>query len=112
MRAAKLDLTMEKRAQFSKRVQWLDIDGNPVNLTGWTASWLVTKTQDDSEALFVFTESTGVTLAANGLIDIVIESDDVDSYDSIFNRAWHRLTLANGSAIPTRLFEGFLTYSR
>jgi hypothetical protein len=74
--AATHNFVCEQGATFSRQITWLDSNGAPLDLTGYTARMQVRATVDASSALFNLTSGAGdITLGgAAGTITIAISA--------------------------------------
>lgn len=109
--AAVVDLTCDQGATFVKHFAYLDAAGQPINLTGFTASMQVRHRYADAdfeaEPLVSLTSNAGIQLGgATGTIAVTIEA----SLSEAIPRGEHRydLELVNGTTV-TRLLQGTFT---
>lgn len=74
MPAARLDLAIDQGAKFPMPVTWNDENGNPVNLTGWSARMMVRKTNGNGQIYADLTIADGdiVITPMSGQIDITM----------------------------------------
>lgn len=85
--AAKRDITADDdfytNADFPFEIQVLDENGAPVNISGWSISWLMKKRADqtDAEAVIAKTTASGITITdgPNGICLVVVLAADTDS---------------------------------
>ena len=76
---ARFRFVIWKGSTFSKRVQILDEDGLPLNLSGYTAN-LVARTEPGGSVLLTLDTSSGITLGGvNGTIDLFLSDEDTDA---------------------------------
>ena len=77
MPAAKLNLTVEQGATFSKRLIWRDSKKRAVTLTGYTARMQIRAASDSAPLLFELSTQNGrITLPGNGVIQLEISVAD------------------------------------
>lgn len=60
---AALDLEIFQGAYWSQQILWEDSDGNPVDLTGYTARMQIRKKVTSADELIQLTTGAGITLA-------------------------------------------------
>ena len=108
MPAAKLNLTIEQGATFSKRLVWRDKNKRPVNTTGYAAKMQIRASATSAEVLFeLSTTNNRIVLQAGGVIQLDISANDTDSIKSgVYDL---KLYAPNGQEI--RLIEGKVTVS-
>ena len=108
MLAARKDLTIEQGSTFHRLVRWTDGEGNPVDLSDWSARMQVRKTHGGTLLLDLSTSNGKITLGSNGQIEINATADDTDSLS--FERAIYDLELTppDGSSGTVRLLEGYV----
>ncbi len=58
------DITIEQGATFSLVVEWKDPDGDPIDLTGYTAAMQVRRTFGGPVLVSLASPSSGITIAA------------------------------------------------
>lgn len=112
MPAATYDFDIEQGATFSKTITWKDADGNPINLTGYTARMQFRKNKAATDILFNATSSNGKLLLGGsaGTIDINIAAADTAAFD--FSRAVYDIELQSSGGTVTRLLEGAVNVSK
>ena len=77
MPAAKLNLTVEQGATFTKRLIWRDQKKRPINLTGYTAKMQIRESSSSDQVLFeLSTENGRITLPGSGVIQLSISVPD------------------------------------
>lgn len=81
MPAISYDLSIEQGAKYTKRFLWKDVNGNPVNLTGYSARMQIRPTVTNPTILLELTTDNGRILlgGAAGTIDLNIGSTITDS---------------------------------
>jgi len=73
MAAGKHNITIEEGSTFSQRWTYKDVNGNPIDLTGYTARMQVREKHSSSTAVIDISDGNGITLGgAAGTIDIEI----------------------------------------
>ena len=95
----KLNITCYQGATFDKKLVWR-IDGEPVDLTTYTAAMQVRKTHPPEEYTFEFGE---ITLNNEG--EILIEATADETANIPAREYVYDLELTNGETV-TRLIEG------
>lgn len=77
------NITADQGATFSLLITWLDSDGDPVSLTGWTARMQVRASRYDTAAALELTTSNGrITLGgAAGTIALAVAAADMAALD-------------------------------
>jgi hypothetical protein len=102
---------IEKGATWSKRLRWLDDDGVPVVLTGWTAEMVIRPQKNSSETIISLTTENGrITLGGNaGTIDLLLTEAETQAFT--FTNAWYRLELKSGGT-SERIIEGAVSLSK
>jgi len=111
MAAAVYDILIEQGATFRLHILYKDSDGDPINLTGYSARMQVRRKVSSTTALLTFTTTNGaITLGGvAGTIDIVgsaTVTDDVTGCCGVYD-----LELVAPSGIVTRLIQGNATIS-
>lgn len=108
MPAAKLNLTVEQGATFSKRLVWRDKNKRPVNLSGYTAKMQIRTSASSAEVLFeLSTSNNRITLLAGGVIQLDISANDTDTIKG----GVYDLKLYAPSGQEIRLVEGKVSVS-
>ena len=80
MPAAKLNLTVEQGATYSKRLVWRDKNKRPVNLTGYTAKMQVRATAASPVVIFELSTDNGrISFPAVGVVQLDIAANDTDT---------------------------------
>lgn len=64
-------LVINQGATFRRRFRW-SLDGTPVDLTGWTARMEARRFPAAATVLAELTETAGITLGADGHIDLLL----------------------------------------
>lgn len=97
------NITIDQGSDFTSSVTVEDVAGNPMNLTGYTASGQIRKTYYSTTAID-FTAS--VTSAANGLITIELDKDTTKTMKP--GRYVYDLEIESSGGTVTRVVEGQL----
>lgn len=112
MSAATLNLTIEQKAAFSRRLIWKDKDGKRVDLTGYTAKLQIKNAASDVTPLFELTTANGrIALGGkNGQIDLSITGADTTAITT-WTKGVYDLVVISATSVPTRLIEGTVKVS-
>lgn len=112
MSAATLNLVIEQKAAFSRRLVWKDKNGKRVDLTGYTAKLQIKNLAGDVAALFELNTSNGrIALGGkNGQIDLSITGTDTAGITS-WTKGVYDLVLTSAGGVRTRLIEGSVKVS-
>ena len=98
-----VNLVADQGATFTQRLTW-KVDGNPVNLTSYTARMRVKNIHKNFEVLHLTTTS-GITLGGvNGTIDLRASAADMEKV--VPGRYSYDLELVSGGGEVTRLIKG------
>lgn len=85
---AQLDLCLYRSDNFNHQITWLDSDGNPIDLTGYTAKMQARKTVTSTTVLMTATDSSGLILGGvAGTIDIQLApaQTDISNKDNVYD---------------------------
>jgi hypothetical protein len=104
MAAAVYPITLEQGADFNLSITWNDPDGDPVDLTGYTAAAQVRESFDSADALLDFT-ITG--MGVDGVIELSATAAETEAAGG---GVWD-LEVTNGAEV-TRLLQGPARFSR
>lgn len=108
MPAAKLNLTVEQGATYTKKLVWRDKNRRPVNLTGYTARMQIRPKVDSSQIIYELSTTNGrITLSSTGVIEMKISATDTSTLVS----GVYDLELTTASGDVVRLVEGKVTVS-
>lgn len=101
-----LELTCDQGVDFNLSTYVTTETGEYENLTGATAHFEVNKGYEDRTVVYADTEEGSITLGGTyGTIDIVIEADDTDAFDSPSRYPYSlSITLVSGKEI--RILKG------
>jgi len=112
MGAGTYNFTIEQGATFKRIMTWKDSNGNPINLTGYTARMQVRTAKDSPNVILTLDTDTngGITLGGvSGTITIEISASKTASLD--FKTAVYDLELEKDGSV-VRLLEGSVTLSK
>lgn len=108
--ASNYDFTIYQGSTFSRTITYKDNNGDPVDLTGYTARLQVRISYDSDVLLELTTENGGIELGgALGTIRLLASASDTADLD--FSKARYDLELVSGSTV-TRLLMGLVFLSR
>lgn len=112
MSAGYLDLYIEQGATYDQPFVWKDGNGNPVNITGYTARMQIRKSVSATSVIIELTTENGrITLGgAAGTIDLLIDADDTAALEQF--AGVYDLELESNTGFVTRLLEGQVTVSK
>lgn len=102
-KASKLDIVIEQGASFSTTLTWLDSEGVPVDLTGYSA---LLEGKDSSGAVVVTWTDTDVITLGGVLGTIAIDVDDSVTATYAFDELTYCLVLTDTLSFATRLLKG------
>lgn len=100
--------SLDQGATWARTITWKDTDGEPYNLTGYTAR--MSLKSGGVTALSLTTENGRITLGGDtGIINLVIDAGDAEGLPA--GSYAYDLELVSGDETPwvTRLLEGFIT---
>ncbi len=101
-----VNLVADQGATFSQRLTW-KIDGNPVNLTGYTARMKVKHVTRNFEVISI-TSSSGITLGGSaGTIDLLVSAATMTTV--VPGKYSYDLELVSPGGVVTRLVKGTFT---
>lgn len=110
IQAGRYDFVIEQGAGFDRTLYWKDEDGNPINLTGYTAEMKIKVLVGAAETVVTLTDESGITLGgAEGTIDIALTSAQTN--DMTFTWAYYDLELTKGGN-TVRLVGGKIKLSK
>lgn len=78
--ASEVHFTLDQGSTFSIACIYKDAQGNPVNLTGYTARSQARETVDASSTLWNLVSPTGITLGSAGEIQLTIAATTTATY--------------------------------
>ncbi len=115
MSAGIYDFYIEQGATFQKIISWKDSNGDPIDLTGFTARMQFRSQISSDTVLMTATTENGKIVLGNGLGTVTITLSATETADFDFACAVYDLELQssplNGS-IVTRLLEGSVNVSK
>lgn len=111
MPAGKYDITIEQGATFSLVLSWKDSQGNPIDLTGYTAKMDVRRSYSSSDTLLSLrTNGEGIQIQElNGKINLSASAELTEKLPPV--SAVYDLELTSPGGIVTRLLEGRVVIS-
>jgi hypothetical protein len=107
MPAANYDILIEQGATYSQEFIWKDSEGNPIDLTGYTARMKIRQLKTDN-VIVSLTDSSGIALGSGGSITITISASATELLPLC--KARYDLELVN-NGIVIRLIQGQVTIS-
>lgn len=111
---AKENITIEQGSTFTRVVVYKDADGNPVDLTGYTAEMQIRKTKTSSSVIITLSTSNGrLELGGvDGTITMIIAGAITNDLDFVWGRYDLELYPAGNTNIGIRLLEGKVNLSK
>lgn len=112
MSAATYDFEIEQGATLLKPIVWKDSDGNPVNLTGYTAKMQVRQNVSASDVLLELSTTNGrLSISAmSGQVTMIFSATTTAAIT--WSRGKYDLELTALDGTVTRLLEGEITVSK
>lgn len=108
MAAGKYDIKCEQFASFSLPITWNDVNGNPVDLTNYTAKAVVADLQGNP--VYEFSDANN-TIALGGVLGTVLmQSTPVQLMVMVPGSYIYDLKLFSPTGVETRLLEGSFTF--
>ena len=108
--AGKYNIIADQGATFSRTVTWLGSNGQPINLSGYTARMQVRQRYVSTSTVLSLTSSpaAGISLGtSNGEITITVSASSMAAVEAGEYR--YDLELISGSGVVTRLLMGSFT---
>ncbi len=106
----KHDFAMISNEAFVRLIQWKDSDGNPVDLTGYSAVMTLRHRRGFSTHIARWTSSDRISFTTGqGLIKISVPKTVVQLLS--FSRCYYDLVMTATGAEPLNLLEGYVTYT-
>jgi hypothetical protein len=106
--------TIDVGSNWAVTFEYKDTDGDPINLTGYTAAMQVRTTPEASTALISLATGSGITITgATGTIAVQItaaQSNSLTASTQAGTPYVYDLEITSGSVV-TRLVQGILTAS-
>lgn len=114
MGVARTNLTIEQGAAFLRIVIYRDNNGNPVDLTGYTAKMQIRKTKDSSTVILELSTSNGLLVlgGVSGTITMALATGDTDPLDFVWGRYDLELYPDGDTTQAIRLLEGKINLSK
>lgn len=117
MAAGTYNFTIEQGTTVDKQITWKDPNGNPINLTGFTARMQIRSSVSSPTILHEFTtENGGITLGgATGVIHILASATVTAGWSwpanpsQVLASGVYDLELVSPTGVVTRLIEGTVT---
>lgn len=101
------NLTIDQGATWYQTVTYKDANGNPINLTGYSAALqLRTSYSAASASLSISTSTTGITIPTPANGTIVINVPAVTTAALIAQDYVYDLEITSGTGVVTRLIQG------
>jgi hypothetical protein len=112
MPAAYHDIYIEQGATFVKEIIWKDEDGNPFDLTGFTARMQIRRKKSSETSEYTATTENGsINLGDDaGTISILIPAIYTADFD--FTKGVYDLELISYAGVVTRVLEGGVEVSK
>lgn len=114
--AARYDFTIDQGSYWTRLITWKDADGDPIDLTGYTARLQWRKRYEDDAVLEITTENGGITLGGvDGTIQLDIFAGDTSPITINGDTATflYDLEMIPGSeSTAHRLLQGKFTLTR
>lgn len=106
MAAAVLDITIEQGSRFQDYFLWKDSDGNPVDVSSYTAKMQIREDKDKDSTLIHTVSNSNITLNSDGTIHPSISATDTGNFT--FDWAWYDLIVIppSGDDDAVRLVQG------
>jgi hypothetical protein len=111
MTAGIYNFTIDQGAQYTTQIIWADSSGNPIDLTGYTASMQLREqaASADPAALTLTSSNGGITITpVAGEMDILMTTAQTGALDARFYV--YDLEIALGGVV-TRIIQGQITVS-
>lgn len=108
--ASEVNFTLDQGSTFTQTLVYKDSEGNPVDLTSYTARSKARASLESNVIIWNLTNGNGITLGgATGEITLTISAADTADYEPGAVYVYD-LELINGTTI-TRLIQGQVTVS-
>lgn len=103
---------VDQNTTFRFVIEYLDSNGDPIDLTGASAKMQVRDTKGGSKLAFTLTSpSGGITIdAPNGKLTLTMTPTQTNKL--FYPKSSYDVMLVDASGVKTKLVEGFLTLSR
>lgn len=108
------NFTIEQGSVFNHIIIYRDADGNPVDLTGFTATMQIRQTKEASSVIQELSTSNGFLVlgGVNGTITINLPADVSDALDFVWGRYDLELYPNGDTTQAVRLVEGKINLSK
>jgi hypothetical protein len=103
--ATQYNLPIDAGATFTQEFEYLDANGDPIDLTGYTATFQIRNTPEDA---LVIEKTPSITLAT-AIVGVTLSATETAALDRDAYR-WG-IELASGGTV-IRLIEGYVYVSR
>lgn len=110
--AGKLDLTIEQGTTFSVTLTYTDVDGIPIDLTGYSARMQIRSTVDSTITIHELTTALTTITLGGAAGTVLLEISDSDTESFTFSVAVYDLELISAGGVVSRLVEGKVTLSK
>lgn len=111
MPAAQYDFIVEQGAEFDRTLTWKDLDGNLIDLTGFTAVLQGRFKKDTPATLFEMSTANGAIILGGVAATIQLIQTAAQTRLFTFIAAVYDLELTSSGGKVTRLFEGLFKNS-
>jgi hypothetical protein len=109
--AAQKNFEVDQGSTFTFEIQYLDENGNPIQLHYHTAKMQVRDTQGGKKLAFTLTENDGITISPiEGKLSIAVAAERTNKL--FYPKSAYDIVLIDPSVNKTRLLEGYLTLNR
>jgi len=113
MTAGNYNLVIEQGATFRREMVWKDADGNPIDLTSYTAKMQIRKKAGAADPAIATLTTADGTIVLGGIAGTIILNLSNSVTTAITDSAGvYDLELTSGSGFVTRLLEGTFTLSK
>lgn len=101
------DLVIDQGSTWSQYFQWLDPSGTPYDVSGYSARAMF-KRNIDEPAVISLTNSSGISVAADGMFILTIAPEVTDTLNGTY---MFDLEVVSPGGVVTRLVQGTVTIS-
>ena len=109
--AAQKNFEVDQGSTFTFEIQYLDEDGDPIQLHYHTAKMHVRDTQGGKKLAFTLTQNDGITISpTEGKLSIAVAAERTNKL--FYPKSAYDIVLIDPSVNKTRLLEGYLTLNR
>jgi hypothetical protein len=109
MPAANYDILIEQGATFRLQLAWKDGEGDPIDLTGYSARMQVRPRASSDQVLVALVSGDGITLGDDGSIVVLASAERTEAVAG--KRAVYDLELESADGTVTRLIQGGVNIS-